>query len=106
GGLDRAPTTLTMDPAGTGKSSVAAQYAAAAASRGENSVFLLFEEGRETLFARTSAMGIPVKENVDAGRIRMLQVNPVEITPGEFTQMVRNAVETHGTRLVFGDSLN
>jgi circadian clock protein KaiC len=106
GGLDRGTTTLIMGPAGTGKSAVAAQYAAAAASRGENSVFLLFEEGRETLFARTSAMGIPVKENVDAGRIRMLQVNPVEITPGEFTQIVRNAVETHGTRLVVVDSLN
>jgi len=106
GGLDRGTTTLIMGPAGTGKSALAAQYAAASAARGESSVLLLFEESRETLFARTQALGIRVKEQVDSGRIRLLQANPVEITPGEFTQIVREAVEMHGARLVVVDSLN
>jgi circadian clock protein KaiC len=106
GGLDRGTTNLIMGPAGTGKSALAAQYLAAAATRGENGVLLMFEESRETLFGRTRALGIPLVEQVDAGRIRILQVNPVEISPGEFTQMVRDAVEEHGARHVAIDSLN
>ncbi len=106
GGLDRGTTTLILGPAGTGKSAVAAQYAAAAALRGDNSLFLIFEESRETLFARTRALGIPFAEQVDAGRIRLQAMNPVEITPGEFTQIVREAVEQEDARLVVIDSLN
>jgi circadian clock protein KaiC len=106
GGLDRGTTTLIMGPAGTGKSALAAQYAAAVASRGENALFLIFEESRETLFARTRALGIPLAEQVESGRIRLLPMNPVEITPGEFTQIVREAVDRQGARLVIVDSLN
>ena len=106
GGFDRGTTNLVMGPAGTGKSALAAQYASAAAERGENALFLIFEESRETLYARTKALGIPIRQHVEAGRITLLPVNPVEITPGEFTQIVRNAVEKHRARLVVVDSLN
>jgi circadian clock protein KaiC len=106
GGLDRGTTTLLMGPAGTGKSAVAAQYAAAAAGRGEGSLYLIFEESRDTLLARTRALGIPLAEHVEGGRVQLLPVNPVEITPGEFTQIVRDAVEHQKARLVVVDSLN
>jgi len=106
GGLDRGTTNLLMGPAGTGKSALAAQYASAAAARGEKSLYLIFEESRGTLFARSRALGIPMSEHVEAGRIQLLPVNPVEITPGEFTQIVRQAVEAHDARLVVIDSLN
>ena len=106
GGLDRGTTTLIMGPAGTGKSALAAQYAAAAAGRGENVLFLIFEESRETLYARTNALGIPLAAQVESGRIRLLPMNPVEITPGEFTQIVREAAESHHARLLVVDSLN
>jgi circadian clock protein KaiC len=106
GGLDRGTTTLIMGPAGTGKSALAAQYAAAAAGRGENVLYLIFEESRETLLARTRALGIPLSEHVEAGRVRLLPMNPVEITPGEFTQIVREAVESQRARVVVVDSLN
>jgi len=106
GGLDRGTTNLLMGPAGTGKSALAAQYAAAAAGRGEKTLYLVFEESRETLMARSRALGIPLSEQVEAGRIQLLPVNPVEITPGEFTQIVRQAVEAHDARLVVIDSLN
>jgi circadian clock protein KaiC len=106
GGLDRGTTTLIMGPAGTGKSALAAQYAAASASLGENVLFLIFEESRETLYARTRALGIPLSEHVESGRIRLIPMNPVEITAGEFTHVVREAVETHHARLLIVDSLN
>ena len=106
GGLDRATTTLIMGPAGTGKSALAAQYAATAATRGEKTLFLIFEESRETLFARTDALGIPFARHAESGLIRLVAMNPVEITPGEFTQLVREAVEQHGARFLVVDSLN
>jgi circadian clock protein KaiC len=106
GGLDRGTTTLLMGPAGTGKSALATQYAAAAAARGEKTLYLIFEESRETLLARSRALGIALPEQVEAGRIRLLTVNPVEITPGEFTQIVRQSVEAQDARLVVIDSLN
>jgi circadian clock protein KaiC len=56
--------------------------------------------------ARSRALGIPLSEQVEAGRIQLLPVNPVEITPGEFTQIVRQAVEAQDARLVVIDSLN
>ena len=106
GGLDRGTTTLIMGPAGTGKSALAAQYAAAVGKGGEKALFLIFEESQETLYARTRALGIALPEQVEAGNIVLLPVNPVEITPGEFTQIVREAVEQHHARLVVVDSLN
>jgi circadian clock protein KaiC len=106
GGLERGTTTLLMGPAGSGKSALATQYAAAAAARGEKSLYLIFEESRETLFARSRALGIALPEHVEAGRIQLLPVNPVEITPGEFTQTVREAVETYGAQVMVIDSLN
>ena len=89
-----------------GKSALAAQYAAWAAGRGEKTLFLIFEESRETLFARTKALGIPFSPHVESGLIQLVAMNPVEITPGEFTQLVRESVEQHGARLLVVDSLN
>src|SRR5262249_45228267 len=45
GGLERGTSTLIMGPSGVGKSTVATQYALAAAERGEYAVVYLFDEG-------------------------------------------------------------
>src|SRR5262249_28490791 len=54
GGLTKGSSTLIIGPAGTGKSSLATQYIAAAAARGEHSNILLFGETPMT-FRRPSA---------------------------------------------------
>lgn len=106
GGLDRGTTTLIMGPAGAGKSAIAAQYAAEAASRGERVAMFLFEEGLATLLQRTAALGIPLAREMEAGRIRVRQVDPAELSPGEFSQLVRQAVEEDSARMILIDSLN
>jgi circadian clock protein KaiC len=40
------------------------------------------------------------------GRIRIEQVERGELSPGEFSHHVRDAVETRGARLIFIDSIN
>jgi circadian clock protein KaiC len=62
GGPDRGTSTLLMGPAGSGKSTIAVQYAVSAAERGEQAAIFLFDEGTATLATRAEALGIKFKE--------------------------------------------
>ena len=106
GGPDRGTSTLLMGPAGSGKSTIAVQYAAAAAARGDHAAIFAFDESRATLEARTAAVGIRFKQGLRAGEISIQQVDPTELSPGEFAYLVRQAVEVHRARVVVIDSLN
>jgi circadian clock protein KaiC len=105
GGLDRGTTALIMGPAGTGKSTLAMQYAAQMAGRGERSLVFAFDETRSLVLSRAAALGIDIAPHVESGMITVQQVDPAEITPGEFSGRITDGVET-GCRLVVVDSLN
>ncbi len=106
GGLDRGTSCLLLGPAGTGKSTIALQFVVNTAARGEKVTLCLFEESVHTLFERAELIKIPVKRYVDAGMIEIMQVDPVELTPGEFVHRLKQRVQDHGVRLVVIDSLN
>jgi circadian clock protein KaiC len=106
GGLHRGTSALLMGPAGSGKSTMATQYAVAAAERGERSVLFAFDESVATLVMRMEGLGIPLRKHMEAGRIRIQQVDPGEMSPGEFIYAIRSAVEKDAARVVVIDSLN
>ncbi|MEA2342080.1 MAG: circadian clock protein KaiC [Thermoanaerobaculia bacterium] len=106
GGLDRGSSTLIMGPAGAGKSTLATQYAVAAAERGERAALFIFDESRRSLIKRSAAVGMELAEAIENGLITAQQVDPAELAPGEFANLVREAVEKHGARTVVIDSLN
>lgn len=106
GGIDRGTSTLIMGPAGSGKSSLATQYAVAAGERGENAALFLFDESRSTLLARSSSIRLDVERQLDSGRIVVQQIDPAEIPPGEFVQLVREQVEKRQISVLVIDSLN
>jgi circadian clock protein KaiC len=106
GGLDHGTATLMIGPAGSGKSSVAVQYAVAAARRGETAALFIFDERLATLYTRTRALGADVENYVADGKIIIHQVDPAEMGPGEFADLARQSVERHGSRVVVIDSLN
>ncbi len=106
GGLDRGTSTLLMGPAGSGKSSLAAQFVATAAARGEAAAVYMFDEGRSTYLARAAGLGIEMQSQVEAGRVKLQQIDPVELSPGEFAHTVSRAVMQDGVRVVVIDSLN
>lgn len=106
GGVDAATSTLIIGAAGTGKSAIAVAFAAAAAARGETASVFLFEERINTMRKRARQLGIEIDSLVDAGTLRLRQVDPSELAPDEFTQLVRAEVEEHGTKLVVIDSIN
>ena len=105
GGLDAGTSTVLMGPSGTGKSTVAAQLVAAAAARGERAGIFCFDESPTNLLIRTASLGIPLAEQVAAGRVEMLPIDPAEFTAGELSHRIRAQVDT-GARVIVLDSIN
>lgn len=106
GGLERGTNALLLGAAGVGKSSLALTYAIAAAGRGEHAVVYAFDEGAGTILARAKSLGLPLLPAMEAGRIRVQQIDPAELSPGEFASLVRTAVEVDHARVIVIDSLN
>ncbi len=106
GGLDRGTSTMFMGPPGTGKSTLAAKFAAAAAERGEKVLFFLFDETVGTFVHRADQLDFGVKPHIESGVIRVEQVDPAEISPGELGHRIRQAVLKKGVRMVIIDSIN
>jgi len=106
GGIERGTSTLLMGPPGCGKSTIAMQYAVAAAERGGHAVAFAFDETKAALLARSTGLGLRIVEGTGAGQVMIRQIDPVEISPGEFAHVVRASVEEHDARVVVIDSLN
>ena len=105
GGLARGTSSLFLGPAGTGKSSLAAQYARAAAARGEHAAVFLFDESIATFVERSRGLGFDVMPLIEAGKLAVRQVDPAELSPGELAFYIRHMVEEFDTRVVVIDSL-
>jgi circadian clock protein KaiC len=106
GGIERGTSTLIVGAAGTGKSSLTAQFVAAAAARGQNAAMYLFDENLNTLLTRAAGLGIDLRTHVESGRVTARQVDPAELSPGELTHMIREEVENRKATVVVIDSLN
>ncbi|MDP9002107.1 MAG: circadian clock protein KaiC [Myxococcota bacterium] len=105
GGLDYGSATLLVGPAGSGKSAIAGQCALAAALSGEASAIYTFDESVRTLLARADGMGMGLREHMTAGRIQVRQIDPAEMSPGQFAHHVCCAVENDRARVIVIDSL-
>lgn len=106
GGIDRGTATLLVGPPGTGKSTVTLRYAVAAAARGDHAAIFAFEESKEIMFERAASLGLPLPRGDGPGQVLVRQIDPAEISPGEFAHTVRQVVEQGGARVVVIDSLN
>jgi circadian clock protein KaiC len=106
GGIERGTSTLFVGAPGTGKSTVAVQFALAAAQRGECAALFIFDESIHTLRTRCESMGMNLGMHIDAGRIKVRQVDPAELSPGEFVHLIRLSVVESGAAVVVIDSLN
>jgi circadian clock protein KaiC len=70
GGVYRGSSVLVSGAAGTGKSTLAAQFCHAACGRGERAVYFAFEESEAELVRNMSSVGIDLRCWVDAGLLR------------------------------------
>ena len=106
GGVACGSSMLITGAAGTGKSILCAQFAHAALSRGEKVLFYLFDERLGTFTQRSDALDISTKDERESGQLMVAQVEPTELSPGEFANQVVRAVEERGVKLVVIDSIN
>ena len=106
GGIERGTSTLVVGAAGTGKSSLAAQFCVAAAERGQKAAMFIFDESKTTLITRMAGLGTDLLGHVRKGNVTIRQVDPAELTPGELAHDIRGMVEKAGVQIVVIDSLN
>jgi circadian clock protein KaiC len=106
GGLDRGSSTLLIGPAGCGKTTLCSHYLMAALERGERVVCYQFEESRETFLDRSAGFGMHFEPYVTSGQFELAEVNIADLSPGEFSSRVRDAIEQRGATFIVIDSLN
>lgn len=106
GGVNRGSSTLIVGPTGAGKSTLSMQYAYAAAKRGDRAIVYAFDEVLRTAQERAEALGMRVGREIERGTLAMSQIDPAELSPGEFVSQIRSDVEDRDTRVVVIDSLN
>ncbi|WP_243336713.1 ATPase domain-containing protein [Anaeromyxobacter soli] len=95
-----------MGPSGSGKSTFAMVFARRCADRGERAAVFLFDEARETMLARMRGIGMGIDAHVEAERVEVTQVDPAQLSPGEFLHRVQAAVDEKKCRVVIIDSVN
>jgi len=106
GGLVPGTNALLSGPSGVGKTTTAVRCMLAALERGQKATYYLFDEGLGVLLARSRMLGLDLRPHIDAGRLVVQQIDPAELSPGEFACKVRTAVEDIGSTFVVVDSLN
>jgi circadian clock protein KaiC len=75
-GLFRGSSVLISGTAGTGKSTIAAQFCAAACERGERALYFAFEESAAQIARNMTSVGIDLQHWVDEGLLRFRCVRP------------------------------
>jgi circadian clock protein KaiC len=105
GGLDAGTTALILGHAGTGKSTLALQYACKLASQGGRSMLFAFDETIAIVLERASKLGLDLRALVRDGLVDLQQLDPAEISPGEFAHRILSSVQA-GCKLVVIDTLN
>ncbi len=106
GGLMSGTNTLLMGPAGVGKTTTAINCVVAALKRGEKATYYLFDEGITTLLVRCAALGLDIQNYLDSGQLALMQIDPAALSPGEFSSLIRTAVEEENATMLVIDSLN
>ena len=106
GGITAGTSLLITGAAGTGKSVLCTQYAHAALNRGERVLFYLFDERLSTFKLRARSLGMNMDKDIGSDWFHLQQIEPTELSPGEFASQVVNAVHKDKISLVIIDSIN
>ncbi len=106
GGLSAGTNALFNGPSGVGKTSTAVRCGLSAIERGEKAAYFLFDEGKATMLSRAKSMGMDLQPHIESGALDVKQIDPAELSPGEFASGVRAAVEEDGVKFIVIDSLN
>lgn len=75
-GFWRGSSVLVSGGAGTGKTTIAAQFVVEACRRGERALFFAFEESPQQVARNMRAVGVDLQRWIDAGSLRFIATRP------------------------------
>jgi circadian clock protein KaiC len=105
GGLDRGSTTVIAGQSGVGKTTIALQFLSQAALKGGHAMVFSLDESAASMRFRGDALGLPISELMDDGRLSIQRLRSTEIYPAEFARIVQRAVDEQGVSVILIDSL-
>src|SRR5436309_2116352 len=106
GGLPAGDAVLVSGASGTGKSVLTAQFIAAGVRQGEPGVIAVFEEHPQEYLRRAQRLGLDLEEMVRQGRLAVIYIRPLDLSPDETLLAAREAVTRVGARRVAIDSVS
>jgi circadian clock protein KaiC len=106
GGIDSGTSTLLLGPAGCGKSTIAFRYAMSSAQRGEKAMLFTFDEATPTLLDRAEGLGMNPRPLIEKNLLEIQQIDPAELSPGEFVARICRLVDKEKLRVLVIDSMN
>lgn len=106
GGVYKTSTTLISGTSGTGKTVAGLHFIIEGARKGENCVFIEFEESPEQLYRNARSFGWEFEKYVKTGKIELVCHYPEEWKAEQYLKVITNLVtKTSATRVVL-DSLS
>jgi circadian clock protein KaiC len=106
GGVIAGDAVMLTGPAGSGKSTVATQFMVAGVTKGETGVIAVFEEYPEEYLARANARNPDIGKMLDAGKLELIYLRPLDLSVDEALAAILEAVERLKAKRVVIDSLS
>jgi circadian clock protein KaiC len=102
----RGSSVLVSGTAGTGKSTLAAQFCDAACKRGERAIYFAFEESQDQVIRNMSSVGLHLEKWVEAGLLRFRCVRPSQLGLEAHLLTLQNLVEDFDPAVVVLDPIS
>jgi circadian clock protein KaiC len=106
GGPYRGSSVLISGTAGTGKSTLAAQFCDAACSRGDRAIYFAFEESQDQIIRNMSSVGLDLARWVKDGLLLFRCVRPSLLSLEAHLLAVQNLVEDYEPSVVVMDPIS
>lgn len=106
GGIPVGDAVLVTGPTGTGKSVLATQFIATGAQQGEPGIIAVFEERPQEYIRRAGVLGSDVERLIQQGKVEVLYLRPLDLSPDETLLAINAEVERIGARRVVIDSVS
>jgi circadian clock protein KaiC len=106
GGIPEGDAVMLTGPAGSGKTTFAAQFVAQGLTEGQNCVVAVFEEYPEAYLARTKTPLVDFGEMIEANRLAVVYLRPMTLSVDEMLVEFVAAVQRVGAKRVVIDSLS
>jgi circadian clock protein KaiC len=104
-GYFRGSSVLVSGTAGTGKTSLAAHFAAAACRRGERALYITFEESPSQIIRNMHSIGIDLDKWVQKGLLRFQANRPTSAGLEMHLTMIHKAIKEFKPQVVIVDPL-